>query len=94
MKSRLLTIVCLLAISLTSVSTSRASEDNSLDVVADIAIVRPGCLLVTILGSAVFVITLPIAATSKSIHATANTLVVRPAAATFTRPVGDFSSLN
>lgn len=94
MKSKLLTMVCLLALTAGNVNTCRASEDNSLDVVADVALVRPGCFLATVLGSVVFVIALPITATSKSMRSTANTLVVRPAAATFTRPVGDFSSLH
>jgi hypothetical protein len=93
MKSKLLTIICLAAISFTSMNTCRASEDNSLDVVADAALVRPGCFLATVAGSIVFVLVLPIAATSKSIRSTADTLVGRPAAATFTRPMGDFSTL-
>jgi hypothetical protein len=38
-------------------------------------------------------VSLPIAAASRSIRSTANTLVVSPAQATFTRPLGDFSSL-
>jgi len=94
MKSKLLTIVCLLALSLGSVNSSRASDDNSLFVVGDVAIVRPGCFLATILGSVVFVVALPFAATSKSIRATADVLVIHPANATFKRPLGDFSSLH
>ena len=94
MKSKLLTVVCLVALGLGNMNTCRASEDNSLDVVADVAIVRPGCFLATVLGSVVFVVALPITVTSKSFRSTADTLVVHPAAATFTRPVGDFSSLH
>lgn len=93
MKSKLLTIACLLAVTFTSVNTSRADSDDPLDTVADIGLVRPGCFLATILGSAVFVIALPITATSGSIKSTAHTLVGKPAAATFTRPVGDFTTL-
>ena len=96
MKSKFLTLVCLLALSLGSVNSSRAgapSDDHALNVVADVALVRPGCFLMTVVGSVVFVVALPFAATSKSIHETANVLVVHQAAATFTRPMGDFSSL-
>ena len=92
MKSKLLSLVVLLAITFCAVNNGRA-EDNSLEVVADMTLVRPGCLLVTVLGSAAFVVCLPFAATSKSISKTADTLVVHPAQATFTRPLGDFSTL-
>jgi hypothetical protein len=47
-----------------------------------------------VFGSVVFVAALPFAAASGSIKATAHTLVVDPAKATFTRPLGDFSSLD
>jgi hypothetical protein len=70
-----------------------ASDNGPLEVIADIAIVRPGCLIATIFGSAFFVIALPIAAISRSIPKVADTLVVGPAKATFTRPVGDLDAL-
>jgi len=44
----------------------------------------------TVVGSAVFVVTLPFAALSKSVKSTAHALVVVPAEATFSRPLGDF----
>jgi len=47
-----------------------------------------------LIGSAFFIIALPIAAMSHSVKKTADTLVVAPAQATFTRPIGDFSSLD
>jgi len=46
-----------------------------------------------VLGSAVFVVALPVAAISGSVGRTADTLVVGPAQATFTRPLGDFTSI-
>jgi len=39
------------------------------------------------------VATLPLALVSKSVKKTANTLVVKPAQATFTRPLGDMDAL-
>ncbi len=92
MKSKLLTVAVLLAVTFCSVNQSRA-EDNSLEAVADITLVRPGCLLATAIGSIFFVVSLPISAPSRSIRKTADTLVVHPAQATFTRPIGDFSTL-
>jgi hypothetical protein len=92
MKTKLLTAFCALAFLFTATPRTLAS-DNSVEVIADAAVVRPGCFLATILGTAIFVAVLPIAATSKSIKKTARTLVGNPARATFTRPLGDFSSL-
>jgi len=75
-----------------NLSISRA-DDNSIAAITDVALVRPGCFIATLLGSAVFVVALPIAAVSGSIRSTAETLVVSPAQATFTRPIGDFSTI-
>jgi hypothetical protein len=90
MKIKLLTAICAITLLGNSVF---ADEDKSLDVVADVAIVRPGCLAVTIAGTALFLLVLPAAAISKSVKRTEHTLVGNPAHATFTRPLGDFDSL-
>jgi len=92
MKTKL--TVCLLVLGLTCVTPAFAYEDSSMEVVADVVAVRPVCLVATILGSALFVVALPVAATSKSLKRTANALVVRPGKATFTRPLGDYTSLD
>jgi hypothetical protein len=93
MKRKSLTILCASLVTLASANTSRASDDHALNTVADVALVRPGCFLATVIGSVFFVVALPFAAASGSVKQTANTLVVQPAQATFTRPVGDFTSL-
>jgi hypothetical protein len=62
-------------------------------VATDAVVIRPACLLATVLGSAIFVVSLPVAAISKSVKKTADTLVVKPANATFTRPLGDMDAL-
>jgi hypothetical protein len=92
MKSKLLLVLCAITIGMGNLNVSRA-EDNSIAAIADVAFVRPGCFLATVLGSVVFVVALPIAATSGSIRQTADTLVIGPAQATFTRPIGDFSTI-
>jgi hypothetical protein len=92
MKTKLLIALCALTL-LSSATPVFAEEDKSIDVIADVAVVRPSCFVVTIAGSALFVVALPFAAMSKSVKKTAHTLVGAPAKATFTRPVGDFSSL-
>lgn len=92
MKNRLLTCAVAVLTIWGSLSSARASQDP-LMVTGDVLLARPACLLATLVGSVVFVVALPFAATSGSVHATADALVRQPAAATFTRPLGDFSSL-
>ncbi|HWY32164.1 MAG TPA: hypothetical protein VNX46_15490 [Candidatus Acidoferrum sp.] len=92
MKTKILTLVFIGLMSFGGVTTSRAGQDP-LMVTGDVLIARPACFLATLVGTVVFVISLPIAATSGSVHDTAKTLVFEPANATFTRPLGDFSSL-
>ncbi len=104
MKTRLLTLICTVAISASGVSYTRGADnkqtysrtdsDAGVAVVADTLVARPLCLATTVVGSAIFIISLPVAAASKSVKQTAHTLVVRPAKATFTRPLGDFSGID
>lgn len=94
MKSRILTICCAAALLYCQTPRVSAIEDGSTEAVAaDVLVVRPACFVMTILGSALFVVALPVAAISHSTKETAQALVVRPARATFTRPVGDMSDL-
>ncbi len=94
MKNKLILVLCAFTCCFGDVSNSRASVDNSLEVVGDLVLVRPGCFAVTLVGTAIFAVALPFAAISGSVKSTADTLVVHPAEATFTRPLGDFSTLN
>lgn len=104
MRKNLVAAACALAIGVTGTLRSFAGQDDPTEdlapppldpaaVVVDTVVVRPLCLAATVLGSAFFVVSLPVAATSKSIHRSAHALVVRPARATFTRPLGDFDDL-
>jgi hypothetical protein len=95
MKTRIAAIL-LAAIFLTASSPrSYAFEDGSFEAVAaDVVLARPMCFVATVLGSVLFVVALPVAAISKSTSETAHTLVVKPARATFTRPLGDMTSLS
>ena len=74
-------------------STVAQTRPDPAMVVADVVIVRPVCLVATIIGSVFFIVSLPIAAISKSVKTTADVLVVSPARATFTRPMGDLDAL-
>ncbi len=93
MKNKIIALL-VAAFCLASVNQSRASVDESLNVVGDLVLVRPGCFVVTVIGTAIFAVALPFAAMSGSVHDTADTLVIHPAEATFTRPLGDFTTLN
>jgi hypothetical protein len=92
MKTRLMIAVCVAALTWAGATPGFAS-DGPLAVVTDTLVVRPACLVVTVLGSVFFVVSLPVSATSKTIKRTAHKMVVSPAQATFTRPLGDLESL-
>jgi hypothetical protein len=94
MKTKLITIICAAAIlSMGANTASAAAGDDDLKVAADTLVVRPVCLAATVIGTGLFVISLPIAAISHSVKKTAHVLVVRPARATFTRRLGDMEDL-
>jgi hypothetical protein len=94
MKTKLVTTICVLAVILGSIASSSASEHSGpLTVATDAVVIRPACFVATVLGSAVFVVALPIAVLSKSVKKTADTLIAKPAKATFTRPIGDMDAL-
>ena len=78
----------------TASPVARAFDDGSFEAVsADIVVVRPVGFVATVLGSALFVVSLPIAAISGSTKDTAEALVYTPARLTFTRPLGELSTL-
>lgn len=96
MKMRTLPVSLALSIILAA-STPSYAADTTQDfeaVVADIVLARPLWLVATVVGTGLFVVTLPASALSRSVDKTARTLVTKPAQATFTRPLGDFSSIN
>lgn len=56
--------------------------------VADLVIVRPLSLVGTVLGTAFFVVQLPLAAIQLDVETPARKLVLEPARYTFARPLG------
>ena len=91
MKNKRLAIVSAAILSLLALTQAQAdTRTDTGAVLVDAAFGRPVCLLTTVLGSAVFVVTLPFAATSGSIHTSAEALVLKPGKETFVRPLGDF----
>jgi hypothetical protein len=96
MKRNLLGLFCALAVAWLGSSKATAANQNpdaGAATIADIAIVRPVCLAATVVGSAFFVVSLPLAFLTHSVDKTADALVRAPARATFTRPLGDMDAL-
>ncbi len=67
-----------------------AAEDESYSVIGDVFIARPLGLAATVIGTAIYVVSLPFALTSGSQRQTADTLIRKPFAFTFKRQLGDF----
>jgi hypothetical protein len=91
MKTKLITLVSAVAVTLATATPAMAALEREPGVVAaDAVIMRPALFATTVAGTAIFVAILPIAALSGSVKTTAQSLVLGPAKATFTRPLGDF----
>ena len=90
-----LALACALAIELGSPTTSSGSGFwyEAGNVAADVVLVRPAFLIVTVVGTAAFLVALPVTVPTKSVQSTGNTLVVLPARATFTRELGDLEGV-
>ena len=93
MKTRLKLTTCLLALIFATASSSFATDDQGMLMITDMLIIRPACFAATAVGSVFFVASLPFSAMSHSTKKTAHALVVTPARATFTRPLGDMDAL-
>jgi hypothetical protein len=90
MKTRTFTVACcVFAMLWVSSTRSFASGNGPTAMLVDVAVARPITLAATIIGSVLFVVSLPIALTSHSVDDTARVLVVAPAKDTFVRPLGD-----
>ncbi len=90
LKSKLFTaVLCGLLFAPGFCSESQATNGGPMATAVDVAIARPLSFAATIIGSVLFVVSLPIALTSGSVKDTAHVLVEAPAKDTFVRPVGD-----
>jgi len=91
MRMKSITVLSVAAMICATVTPAFAGPQRDPNVVAaDALLMRPVLFAATVAGSAIFVVALPFAAISKSVKSTAHALVVAPAEATFTRPLGDF----
>ncbi|MGZ3636023.1 MAG: hypothetical protein ACXWMO_11735 [Syntrophales bacterium] len=86
-----LTVMMVIAISIFVASVPAFGEDRAFDATMDILLVRPVSLAATVVGTAVFIVSLPFSIPSQSVGTTARTLIAEPFNYTFTRPVGEFN---
>ncbi|MBK5100631.1 MAG: hypothetical protein JJE15_06505 [Desulfobacteraceae bacterium] len=64
--------------------------DPHMRMVGDILLIRPLGIVATVVGGALFVVSLPFSALGGNTEDVYQTMVVEPARFTFTRPIGDF----
>jgi hypothetical protein len=93
MKRNVLILISALFLAASAPSAS-AFDDGSFEAVAaDVIVVRPFSFVATLIGSALFVVSLPVAAISDSVADTSEALVLNPGRMTFTRPLGELSTI-
>ena len=72
--------------------TARTEDVSAEEIIVDGLLLRPGGLVATVVGTAVFVVTLPFSIPTKSVDKAAQKLIVDPARYTFVRPLGQIES--
>jgi hypothetical protein len=80
-------VVCFLLLNATA---AFAAETDDLMLVGDLVFVRPLGIVATVMGSAVFFVSLPFTIPSGSVLHTGDVMVGEPFNFTFRRPLGDF----
>ena len=68
--------------------TARTEDVSAEEIIADGLLLRPAGIVATVVGTAVFVVTLPFSIPTKSVDKAAQRLIVDPARYTFVRPLG------
>ena len=90
---------CLMAVGFLGLTTiAGAASDNATTtapkdpgaMTMDLVLARPGGLVATVAGTAIFVVSLPFSALGGNTGEAFDSLVANPAAYTFQRPLGDF----
>ena len=72
--------------------TVRTEDVSAEEIIVDGLLLRPGGIVATVLGTAVFVVILPFSIPTKSVDKAAQKLIVDPARYTFVRPLGQIES--
>lgn len=93
MRTRISALFAAMTLLIASAPNAFAAEPDPGSILADVVVVRPVGVVVTIVSSAVLVVALPFAAMAGRVPETAEALVAKPARAMFCRPLGDFTRM-
>jgi hypothetical protein len=72
--------------------TVRTEDVSAETIIVDGLLLRPAGIVATVLGTVVFVVTLPFSIPTRSVDKAAQKLIVDPARYTFVRPLGQIES--
>lgn len=84
----ILTIFVVIAVACVSAPAFAASEADDAAVLVDVILVRPVGLAAVIVGTAVFIVSLPFTIPAGGVSTAARVLISEPFAYTFVRPIG------
>ena len=85
-------LLLVLMIIFTSSAVFAKDKPDAGAIIGDMVLLRPLGVCTLVIGTAFFIVTLPIAAISQSTKQTAGVLVEDPFKFTFTRPLGEIES--
>lgn len=92
-KKNLAMILSIIFLFIWTTSVSASEDIGGIATPADVLIVRPLGVVATVVGTAIFIVSLPFSAPAGSIGKVAEELVLTPARFTFKRPIGDFNKM-
>lgn len=82
-------VMALAAAPFSALASASITGDKGTDMALDLIVTRPAGVVATVVGATLFVLALPFTLPNGSVGESACELVRRPAAYTFTRPLGD-----
>jgi len=90
LRTKLVMAVVMLAVSLPGVSLAESitARPSGMEMIADVVLVRPLMIAGTVLGTGVFIVSLPFSALGGNAGEAANTLVATPFQSAFMRCLG------
>jgi len=89
MRKKMIVLLAVFAL-IAGATSSFAKEPTAMEIVPDVLLVRPVGLASIVVGSVIFVISLPVAIPTGSVGNVGRRLVADTVEYTFVRPVGDF----
>ena len=89
MRKKLIALLVVFAL-IASAAPALANEPTDAYIIPDVLLVRPIGLVAIVLGSVIFVVSLPVALPTGSVGKVGQRLVEDPVEFTFVRPIGDF----